>query len=168
MALYHVGEYIVYGSIGVCRVEAIGPLSFLDSAPKEYYTLRPLYTTGNDTIYTPVDTTVSMRRVLTPAEVEAQLEALHSTDVELCITRNQAFLAEHYQQRIRPHNVTALMQVFKEIFQKEKALKRTGKKLNRTDNYFYHLVAQQLSEEFALVLNESPADAQKRLLAAAA
>ena len=168
MAKFQVGQYVVYGSVGVCKVEAIGPLSFLDGEVKEYYTLRPLYTSGNDSVYTPVNTTVPMRCVLTEDEARAHLDALHTVDVDLCITRNQTFLAEHYQERIRPNTVDAALMVFKEIFQKEKALKQTGKKLNRTDNYFYHLVIQQLSEEFAFVLNESPAAAQKRLLAAAA
>ena len=43
--MFKVGEYVVYGMNGVCRVEEIGPmpLSGMDS-DKIYYTLLPLYT----------------------------------------------------------------------------------------------------------------------------
>ena len=45
--MFAVGDLVVYGGEGVCRVEKIGP-SELRGADKEklYYTLLPLYRTG--------------------------------------------------------------------------------------------------------------------------
>ena len=53
--MFSVGELVVYGGEGVCRVERIGP-STLSCADRnrEYYTLRPIFHTGEVT--TPVDT----------------------------------------------------------------------------------------------------------------
>ena len=61
--MYGVGDLVVYGSIGVCRVEAVGasPLPSTATA-RDYYTLTPLYKDGH--IYAPVDTAMFMRPVI--------------------------------------------------------------------------------------------------------
>ena len=52
--MFSIGEYVVYGVEGVCRVEEAGKLKVagLDKN-RAYYRLRPYYHDG--TIYTPVD-----------------------------------------------------------------------------------------------------------------
>ena len=68
--MFSVGEYIVYGVEGVCRVEEAGKLKVagLDKN-RAYYRLRPYYHDG--TIYTPVDGKAVMRPVLTRARCRA-------------------------------------------------------------------------------------------------
>ena len=68
--MYQVGALIVYGAEGVCRVESVGPLE-MRGAQKgtSYYTLAPLFRAGK--IFTPVDTTVYTRPVMTREEAEA-------------------------------------------------------------------------------------------------
>ena len=66
--MFQIGERIMYGSSGVCRVEAIGKpdsASFADR-DRDYYTLSPLY--GEGVIYVPVDSSVFMRPILSREE----------------------------------------------------------------------------------------------------
>ena len=73
--MFKVGEYVVYGMNGVCRVEEVGPMSLsgVDN-DRLYYTLLPLYTKGSR-VYTPVDNEkVVMRRVITKAEACALID----------------------------------------------------------------------------------------------
>ncbi len=88
--MYHTGKLIVYGSDGVCRVEAVGPLSLRGvRRDVDYYTLRPLYQSG--LIYAPVDTGTCTRPVMTRDEAlalivkipEIPAEALETTDPRL-------------------------------------------------------------------------------------
>ncbi len=60
--MFSIGEYVVYGVEGVCRVEEAGKLKVagLDKN-RAYYRLRPYYHDG--TIYTPVDGKAVMRPV---------------------------------------------------------------------------------------------------------
>ena len=45
--MYQVGELVVYGAEGVCRVAAIGPLEMRGAKREtDYYTMTPLYGTG--------------------------------------------------------------------------------------------------------------------------
>ena len=64
--MFSVNDYVVYGSEGVCRIEDIGrkDITGLDRE-KEYYTLVPVYKSGR--IYTPTDSSIIMRRVITKA-----------------------------------------------------------------------------------------------------
>ena len=77
--MFQIGDYIVYGTSGVCRVEKIGPVDLPDvSKDKLYYTLSPVRNPGGH-IYTPVDNQrVVMRPILTEDETE-QLRSLGSS-----------------------------------------------------------------------------------------
>lgn len=69
---------IVYGSSGVCRVDAVGPLQRAGPDPERaYYTLSPMFSSG--VVYTPVDTSVFMRPVLSQSEVETLIDHLFTT-----------------------------------------------------------------------------------------
>ena len=52
--MYEIGQLIVYGNEGVCRVEEIGTpkISGVDKH-RDYYTLAPIYREGK--VFTPVD-----------------------------------------------------------------------------------------------------------------
>ena len=64
--MYQIGQYIIYGSTGVCKVE-----SLVEKSPHGlYYVLKPLYESG--TIYTPAEhPKVFMRPVISRDEAEA-------------------------------------------------------------------------------------------------
>ena len=71
------GDLVVYGGEGVCRVEGVGtPAATGIDKTKMYYTLAPLYRTGQ--VMTPVDTGVLMRPVMTKAEAAAFLGSCRS------------------------------------------------------------------------------------------
>ena len=68
--MFKIGDYVIHGSNGACRVDRIGPLSGVSTTgEKEYYTLTTCY--SNSTIYSPVDSTkVLLRPIMTRPEAE--------------------------------------------------------------------------------------------------
>ena len=53
--MFAVGDYIIYGNHGVCRVEKIGTVSLsMADKNKVYYTLRPVYK-SEAVVYAPVE-----------------------------------------------------------------------------------------------------------------
>lgn len=75
--MFHVGEFIVYGINGICRVEEIGPSPYDKSDPRTYYKLIPLNNTMSSSIYTPVDNErVPMRRLMTREEIAALIRSI--------------------------------------------------------------------------------------------
>ena len=70
--MFCVGDIVVYGAQGLCKVDGIGPLpmKFADKS-KRYYTLHTCKQPSM-TIYAPVDNqTVVMRQPLNRAQAEA-------------------------------------------------------------------------------------------------
>ena len=66
--MFCIGQYIMYSNSGICRVEAIGTPNFIENSHRQYYTLRPSYTTSDAKICVPVDTRAFMRKVISREE----------------------------------------------------------------------------------------------------
>ena len=73
--MFSVGDHIIYGVEGVCRVDEVGRLKVagLDKN-RDYYRLTPYYRGG--TIYTPVDGRAVMRPVISREALEDLLPRL--------------------------------------------------------------------------------------------
>lgn len=168
MARFQKGQLIVYGNIGVCEVEDIGPKRFAEMEAKEYYTLRPFFETGNDRHYVPTDTSAFLRPIMTPEEAASYLEEIKSLKVEIFSGKGQNGLVEHYQEMMKSHQLMDCMKLYKEICKKESLQKSKGRKLNAIDQHFYKLTEQLLSEELAVSLQQPPKDVRQKLYAAAA
>ena len=78
--MFKVGEYIVYGMSGVCKVVEIGPMSLSGvESDMLYYTLLPVYTKGSR-VFTPVDNAkVIMRPVITKTEASDLINEIKNT-----------------------------------------------------------------------------------------
>lgn len=75
--MFEVGEFIVYGINGICRVEEICASPYDKTDTRTYYLLVPVHNPMGSTIYTPVDNDrVPMRRLMTLAQLEALIEAM--------------------------------------------------------------------------------------------
>lgn len=167
MAVFQAGQNVIYRNIGVCEVEAVGAKSFCGEKPKEYYTLRLLYTKGNDRLYVPTSTDAFLRPITGPEQAESYLETLEASETPVFCSRNQPALVEHYQQMFQTNDLLDHLKLYKEICCKEQMQKSRGRKLNAVDQHFYHLPEQLLSEEFAVSLCSTPLEMRKKLRAAA-
>ena len=168
MALFHPGQLLVYGNIGVCQVDDICTQHFFeDRAGKEYYTLHPFFARNGDKIYVPTSATASLRPILGQKEASSLLDTLKTTDTAVFCSRSQTALMLHYQDLMQANTMPDRLRLFKELCQKEQLQKQKGRKLNPTDMHFYKLTEQLLSEEFAIALNKTPAEMRTTLRRAA-
>ena len=72
--MYQAGEFIVYGTNSVCRVESIGKPPFETEEDTLYYTLVPV--TGTETIYIPTDSPVFTRPVISREKAEELINSI--------------------------------------------------------------------------------------------
>lgn len=50
--MFEVGDYVVHGNSGVCKVEAVQEMDGIGADKKRvYYTLIPLYTSGSKLLF---------------------------------------------------------------------------------------------------------------------
>lgn len=149
--MYQKGELIIYGGEGVCRVEEIGPITLSGKqTEKIYYTLSPLFREG--TVYTPVDTSVFMRPIISKAEAEDLIRQMPSIQAEIYENRNLRFLNEHYQSYLQSHDCTDLAQLIKAVYAKKQYVAKNGKKIGQTDARYMKRAEDMLYSELAVAL----------------
>ncbi len=165
--MFHIGQFVVYNSTDVCRVEAIGALDFVRDSDARYYTLRPFQSSCKAKIYIPVDTAVFMRKIMTREEARLYLTELERMETKPSGIKKRSLLMEHYQGMLSTHNTSEHLRLFKQLYQKDAEAANSGKMLNSADVIFYQQVTKLLSEEISLALHEPPEVSVKRLRAAA-
>lgn len=149
--MFEVGSLVIYGSDGVCRVENVGPLEMQD-AQKDmlYYTLSPLYHGG--TIFTPVDTKVLMRPVMTREEAEALIAHIPQVRAETGLSRNPRLLHEHYQLSLKSGDCVELVKLIRTVYAKGREAEGKGRRLGQVDERSRKQAMDMLHGELAVAL----------------
>lgn len=152
--MYKVDDLIIYGSYGVCKVESIDvpDISGIDKN-KLYYTLSPLY--HKDRVFTPVDTTVFTRPVITYEEAKRLISHIPSIRENLTDIDNIKLLEGYYKESMQTHDCFDLLRLIKTIYTRERIIEEQGKKLGQVDKRFMNRAEDQLYGEFAVALNIS-------------
>jgi CarD family transcriptional regulator len=150
--MYEAGDMVVYGSMGVCRIEAVGAASSpLCDEEKSYYTLVPLHKSG--CIYTPTDTTTFMRPVVSHAEANTLIEKILDVDESVFETRGRSLLKQHYKGLLDSHDLVDLVHVIKSLFVKQRSLACEGKSLGQVETQYMKQAEVLLYDELAVALD---------------
>lgn len=158
--MYQIGQMIIYGGEGVCRVEAVGPLEMRGvQKDVDYYTLAPLYRTG--TIFTPVDTNVFTRPVMTREEAEHLIARIPEIPAEVYENSNPRLLTEHYQVYLKSYDCTELVRLIRAIYAKKQNAAGKGRHLGQVDERSMKRAKEMLHGELAVAL-DIPVDEVER------
>ena len=150
--MFQAGDKIIYGSSGVCEVLEVGvpPFAGKNERDRQYYKLRPVSST--EVIYTPVDTTVFMRPIITREEAEALIARMPEIDEQVCNNRSITLLRQQYDSFFRSHDCETYVQMVKGIYRKG----QEGKKLGQTDQRYMKRAEDMLNGELAAALGIRP------------
>ncbi|MCM1159074.1 MAG: CarD family transcriptional regulator [Bacteroidales bacterium] len=149
--MFKVGEYVVYGMNGVCKVEEIGPmnLSGIDN-DKDYYTLLPLYTKGSR-VYTPVDNQkVVIRPVISKTDACSLIDEMR--DVELIEVKDDKHRELAYKESLKLCNCRELVRIINTIQKRKEERLAQGKKMSACDERYLKTAQDGLYGEFAISL----------------
>lgn len=150
--MYEIGQYIIYGCEGVCRVEEIGPVE-IKGAQKgvDYYTLCSVYQHGK--IYVPVDSQAYSRPIMTRQEAQALIEDIPNIPYEIFENNNPRLLGEHYQSYLKSNDCRELLKVIRAIHAKRIAVAEKGRRLGQVDERSYKQAEDKLHGELAVSLD---------------
>ena len=160
---YQTGQSVIYRNKGVYIIESIGKVAFLPDSEKTYYTLRPVFRSGDEHIYVPTDKEDSLRQSLSVQEAGEYLKKLNQMETHHKQNTKTALIIAHYQELLSSSKIENHLQLLKEIHEKELRLIHSGNRLGTTDKDFLSKVGRLLCEEFAAALQESPESARKQL-----
>ena len=151
--MFQKGEYVVYGSLGVCRVNDLVTRKFegLDAA-HPYYVLEPIYQGG--TLYVPADNPkIALRPVITAEEANRLIDAIPTTESKAFHSRSAQELSAHYEQALQSHNCKDLIELTMSIYNKKVSLARQNKRFGRVDEHFMKQAEDALNGELAVALD---------------
>ncbi|MCR5216586.1 MAG: CarD family transcriptional regulator [Lachnospiraceae bacterium] len=165
--MYQIGQYVMYGNTGICKVMSIGPSEFLNPE-KEYYTLQPIFSNTNSVIYVPTDKAESVRKVLSASEAHSYLSSLKDMKVEHFASRNSTLVSQHYKSLLETHEIEKNLALFKEASEKIELAIEAGKKPLQTDLNFKETSERLLCEELSIALDLSQDEVRSQLASALA
>ena len=145
--MYQAGEFIVYGTSGVCKVEAVGKSPFEGEEDKLYYTLTPV--AGPEPISLPVDSPVYTRPVITRAQAERLIAAIPSIEEDHFTSHSLRMSTEHYQTVLKSHDCRELVQLIKAVYAKSR---RSGRRVSQIDQRYRKRAEELLHGELAVAL----------------
>ena len=160
--MFAIGDYIVYGTTGVCKVEAIGRLQ-KDGFPAdvEYYTLAPSYVKGS-TIYARVEgTKVLMRPVMTRSEIDQLIAEIEA--IEPLVVTDEKKREEIYREVLKSGDLRKIISAIKLLCKRKEERLLQGKKVTASDDKYFKLAEDSLLGELAIVLGMDKASVREYL-----
>ena len=149
--MFTVGDLVVYGGEGVCRVDGVGtPHTLGYDKTKEYYTLSPLYRSGQ--VMTPVDTRVLMRSVMTAQEAADFRAALPQLPPEAPEGPGQRAAKDHYHDVVTSYDCGRMAAMIKHVCHRRHWALQHGRKVSQLDERYLRRAEDQLYGELAAAL----------------
>lgn len=151
--MYQIGDLILYGGTGVCRVTEVVAKRFSRSEPEKlYYVLRPLYSSG--TITTPVENSkVFTRPVITRDEAIALIDTIPTIHAEAYHNSNLQQLESHYRSELESHDCLDLLKLTMSTYQKKLERERAKLKFGAVDRRYMERAENLLFGELAVALD---------------
>ena len=149
--MFEIGEHIVYGTSGICRVEAICQSPYDKNDTRTYYLLIPTHNPMGSTIYTPVDNErVPMRRLMTPEEIDALIGAMPGIEaLEVPVEKQRREIYRNTIGALRPEGYVS---VIKTVHRRREELTAARKHFPVSDMEYGRLAKHMLYSECAHVL----------------
>lgn len=148
---FEIGEYIIYGMTGVCKVEDITTLD-MEGVSKDrlYYVLQPL-NAKNGKIFTPVDNDkCTMRKVLSKDEACNLIDQIPSIDQLWIINDKQR--EEKYKAAIKSCDCREWIGVTKTLYLQKQTRLAQGKRLTEMDERYLRMAEEHLFSELSIPL----------------
>jgi CarD family transcriptional regulator len=154
--MFHIDEYVMHVTGGICQVKDISPLE-ISGADKnrKYYLLVPIRDKSGR-VYVPVDNDTAVRKVITDEEARELIEeipAIEEIDIE-----NDKLREAKYKEAIKGCDPKDLVKVLKNLSTRRMNRIREGKKTTATDDKYFKLAEDNLLNELAFVLKKEKSE----------
>ena len=166
MAAFNIGDLVVYGTTGICKVEDIVD----QQAPgtdtvMPYYVLEPVIRGG--LIKTPVNTRLLMRNAIGKDEAERILGVVPTLIPEILDSMSVQQLTETYSALVETHRLEDLAKLAMSIYRRKVTPERQRCKYGRVDVKYMKLAEELFCGELSVALGISY-DEMKKAFAEAA
>ncbi len=160
--MYGIGEHVIYGTNGICRVGKVCRSPFDPSDSRLFYVLYPLFDLSNSVIYTPVDNpAVVMRPPVSRKEAVDLFGKIPELDI--ITVPEEKKRKEYYREAVRTTMLTEYIRVIKTVVRRRAEFKKMRRRLPDLDNDFEHTSRNCLYGEIADVLGIDREEVHRRI-----
>lgn len=153
--MYKIGECIIYGNNGVCKVDSICTMGSGKDV-QDYYCLIPA-SDSSGKIFTPINNDkVIMRRVLSKEEAMALIESI--PDIEQLNIEDEKQRESGYKQAIHSCDCRELVRVIKTMYFRKKERLAKGMKSTVIDDRYLKEAENNLYSELALAMGKDKSE----------
>ena len=150
--MFKIGEYVVHGRNGVCKIDDITKLE-ISGADKDklYYVLVPMKSEQSKVFY-PVDNNrVTMRSVISKDQAEDIVNEIKS--IEPLWINNERLREAKYKEAISSGDCVEWIRIIKTLHMRNKERVQQGKKITYVDDRYLKEAKENLYEEFSIALD---------------
>ena len=149
--MYNIGDVVMYGTFGICRIESIEKRK-LTKQEQEYYILKNINTDKN-VYYVPTNNEAAVGKLhAVCSRAEADSLIAHMASEKPIWIDNDAKRKEEYTRIIRDANKQEIISLIKTLYLRSKEVAKSGKKLHAADQGFLSTAENMLFEELAYAL----------------
>ena len=149
--MYQVGELVLYGTTGVCRVVDIAQKDLTGKGNQLYYHLAPLY--QSCTISAPVDSPkIFIRPIISREEADCLIDQLPSLSGQGYATGVPRELTERYEAALNTHSCMELARLVTSIYNKKQEFEQKKRRISAIDERYMKRAEELLHGELAAAL----------------
>ncbi|WP_313584698.1 CarD family transcriptional regulator [Lacrimispora sp.] len=152
--MINIGDIIIYGSHGICKVTGLQDMC-IDEKIRPYYVLKPVYHTASTVYVSAISDRrkTEIRHILSADEIFSVVKKMSGKDFTWI--KDNRKRKEIYGQILADGNRSELLKMIKTLHWHKQELKNISKdrKLQNSDEDFLKYAEKTLCEEFAYVLN---------------
>jgi CarD family transcriptional regulator len=150
--VFSIGDYVVCGNKGVCKVDQITTLDITGvDKTEEYYILKPVYSSAS-TVYVPVSLAEeSVRPVLSHKEASELVGEIPAIP-EITIA-NEKLLEQQYKGCIRSNDARELVSLLKTLYNRKQQRIAAGRKETALDAKYFRMAGDFFYGELAISLD---------------
>lgn len=150
--MFEKGEYVVYGSKGVCQIEDISQIDIPGvDRDRLYYIMRPIQN-GRGTVYLPIDSDKAViRRVMSKEEARQLIDEISLIE-ELAVP-DEKRREISYKEAMKSCSVRSWVSIIKALYFRKMDRLAAGKKITALDERYMKAAEHELYGELSIALD---------------
>lgn len=148
--MFNIGDYILYGKNGVCRLTDICSSPFDENDTRTYYKLQTQHG-ASSVIFTPTDTKIASRKLMTKEEAESFIKKI--PQIETLKVETEKLRREVYRTAVSDLSPESFVAVLKTIKERRRAFEIAKRHITEADAEYESLAKKSLYSELSIVLD---------------
>lgn len=150
--MFHVGDYVMKTTDGVCEIKDIMTPDFVKDSKKMYYQLLAV-SDEKGVVYVPVEKADhNIRRIMSEEEAESFIQRI--PDMKAVWVTSERERERNYKEIIQSNDPEKLVGIIKLLYQRQQIREEKGKKITAVDERYFAMAEKLLYSELEAAMKK--------------